>query len=333
MTPTRRDFLRTTAAALGAVAAGDLASGQPEGWQMRYRPFGKTGLQVSEVSLGGHYDGPGHEEKAAKAQDVRNAVVQRAIDQGINFFDTNYDYEREQLGIALEGKRDQVILASDVNNKPDLGRGATRDNILRRSEQHLQMLRTDHVDIFRLMAGVEHPTDPQMEGVLEAFGQMKDAGMARFFALSIHDPTVLAERLGKWGEHIDLCYCPFSFVTPRLAEELLPTTTRLGIGVICIKPFAKGTLFQLPGDDPRLEGLETEGISLARANLKWILSHEGVSTVIPGMELPEEVDDNVLASGAGAPTEAELGLLELTSPVVRDSLPDSYAWLRGWHCA
>ena len=51
------------------------------------------------------------------------------------------------------------------------------------------------------------------------------------------------------------------------------------------------------------------------------------------MELPEEVDDNVLASGAGAPTEAELGLLELTSPVVRDSLPDSYAWLRGWHCA
>ncbi|HJN14372.1 MAG TPA: aldo/keto reductase [Armatimonadota bacterium] len=331
MRSSRRRFIQTTAAALGAMPLSSLLTAQGESWKMNYRPFGTTGLQVSEVSLGGHFDGPGWEDKDARSQDLRNAVIDRAIERGINFFDTNYDYEREQLGIALEGKRDKIILASDVNNREGVNKKATRETIRRRIDEHLKMLRTDRIDIFRLMAGVEHPTDPQMEGVLEAFGEMKDEGLASFLALSIHDPTVLAENLRKWGSEIDLCYCPFSYVTPRLADELLPTAAELGVGVICIKPFAKGTLFQLPEDDPRMEGIDPGNISLARANLKWILSHEAVSTVIPGMELPSEVDDNVLASGAGGPTAEETALLERVSPIVRHSLPEHYAWLRRWH--
>ena len=58
-----------------------------------------------------------------------------------------------------------------------------------------------------------------------------------------------------------------------------------------------------------------------------------MSTVIPGMELPEEVDDNVLASGAGAPTDEEMGLLEGAAPLARQALPRQYAWLRRWHAS
>jgi aryl-alcohol dehydrogenase-like predicted oxidoreductase len=340
----RREFLRYTS--LGAVGvslagAGVLAAernvaqtvslpSETEPWQMRYRPLGQTGLNLSEVSLGGHYDGPGCEAKGAKSQEMRHAVVQRALDLGINFFDTNYDEERQTLGVALKGKRDRVFVASDVNNESNLDGKQTRDNILRQIEAHLALLQTDHIDIFRLMAGILHPTEEQMEGTLEAFETLRAQGQARFFALSIHDPAVLAGWLAK-GRPIDAVYVPFSFLIPKAAEALFPTVTERQVGVIVIKPFAKGSLFRLARDDQRLHDLpRSPEESLAVANLKWILSHPAVTTVIPGMETPAEVEQNVRASGSGPLRAEEKAALERAASSALAALPEGYGWLRDW---
>ncbi|MGD8237853.1 MAG: aldo/keto reductase [Armatimonadota bacterium] len=330
---TRRDFLRGLAgraAGLGAAFRAVRPGQADEGWKMQYRRLGRTGLMFSEVSLGGHYDGPGHQEKNAKAQEMRNAVVDRALELGVTFFDTNYDYEREQLGIALEGKRERIYLASDVNNDPELDRESTRQNILRQINEHLGMLRTEYVDLFRFMSGFELPSDEQLEGAMDAFKQLKADGKARFFAMSHHEPEGWVPLLRK-RDDIDVCYVPFSYITPKAAEEMLPLARERDVGVICIKPFAKGTLFKIPEDDEKLAGLRRDrGQSLARANLKWILSHEGVTTVIPGMELPDEVEDCVRASGDSRVSDAERAALEAAKPHVLAALPDEYGWLSKW---
>ncbi len=330
---TRREFLRRVAAraaGLGAAFGGARSGQADDGWKMQYRRLGRTELMVSEVSLGGHYDGPEHEQKNAKAQATRNAVVDRAIELGINFFDTNYDYERGQLGIALEGKRERVYLASDVNNDKELDREGTRQNVLRQINEHLAMLRTDHVDLFRFMAGSKLPTDEQFEGAMAAFKQVKAEGKARFFAMSHHEPDGWMSLLQK-RDDIDVCYVPFSYITPKAAEKLIPLAKERDVGVICIKPFAKGTLFRIPADDEKLQGLRRDrGESLARANLKWILATEGVSTVIPGMELPEEVADNVRASGSSGLSAGERAALQASAEHAVRALPDEYRWLTTW---
>jgi predicted oxidoreductase len=159
--------------------------------KMRYRVLGRTGLKISEIGLGGHYDGVGWKEKGSDRQERRNEVIGEAYKLGINFFDSNEVYESAKIGIALSElkiKRETVHLVADTNAyenaKNNLIKKIVKDTI-DEVDRHIEALKTTYVDIFRLTTW----SDPyHREGIragVEAFNILKKGGKARFFAITV----------------------------------------------------------------------------------------------------------------------------------------------------
>ena len=318
-------------------------------FRVKKRKLGKTNLWVSEIGLGGHYDGIGWQEKDSKNQDLRENVVKRALDYGINYFDTNGTPERESLELIFKRNRDlrdKIYLVADINDRND-NKGDTIKFLLEQIDKQLEMLQVDYVDVMRFTCVANKTPDENIEGAIEAFQKMKKDRKARFFAVAQHDPDLLLSWIKKWDE-IDIIYSPYSFLIQKADEKLFPEAKKKNIGIVCIKPFAKGTLFRLnnlkelkggsgfrdikrrlEGENRDLKALsKDENISLARTTLKFILSNEDVSIVIPGMETPDEVDDNVPASGDRIINELEM--LEKNKNGFGSLLPENYRWLKKW---
>ena len=323
-----------------------------EGFKLKKRKLGRTNLLVSEIGLGGHYNGLGWQEKDSKNQDLREVVVRKTLEYGINYFDTNDDYERKSLGLIFKkmpGIREKIYLVADINDKKE-NKEETKRYLLDRIDEQLKMLQVDYVDVMRFTCIANKTPDENIKGAIEAFQQMKKDGKARFLAVAQHDPDLLLRWINKWNE-FDIIYTPYSYLIQRAQERLFPEAKKKNIGIICIKPFAKGTLFKfkdikelnfggsgfrdirnrLERESRDLKDLMMdENISLARATLKFILSNDNISTVIPGMETPEEVSDNVLASGAGKIRKSEINLLERSIHGFDSLLPENYLWLKKW---
>ena len=179
----RRTFLKSAAlAGAGSLAARDAAasSASPQetnmpnqNLQVPRRPFGKTGEQVSILGVGGFHLG------SAKDQQAVNTIVGKAIDAGVNFFDNAWEYHdgdsEERLGIALQGKRDKVILMTKVCTH-----GRDKSVAMDQLEQSLRRLRTDHLDVWQIHEVVYY-NDPDLifapNGAAEAYS--KPSGRAK----------------------------------------------------------------------------------------------------------------------------------------------------------
>lgn len=321
-------------------------------FKVKKRKLGKTNLWVSEIGLGGHYNGLGWQEKDSKNQELREAVVRKTLEYGINYFDTNGDPERKSLGLIFKkmpGIREKIYLVADINDRRD-NKEETKEFLLEQIDKQLEMLQVDYVDVMRFTCVANKTPDENVEGAIEAFQQMKRDGKARFLAVAQHDPDLLLRWITKWNE-FDVIYTPYSYLIQKAQERLFPEAKKRNIGIICIKPFAKGTLFKfkdikelnfggsgfrdvknrLEKENRDIKNLPmNENISLARTTLKFILSNDNISMVIPGMETPEEVGDNVLASGAGEIRKSEIHRLEKNKHSFDSLLPDGYLWLKKW---
>ncbi|TLZ92160.1 MAG: aldo/keto reductase, partial [Methanobacteriota archaeon] len=162
---------------------------------MQRRPLGKTGLQVSEIGFGAWaIGGNAHGNSYGPTDDGESiAAVQKAVDLGVNFFDTadvyGWGHSEEVLGKALEGRRDQVHLATKVGG--DFYHGGVRANfdpgyIAFALERSLQRLRTDHVDLYQLHnPPAETVADPAAYEVLET---LKAEGKIVSYGVSVHEP-------------------------------------------------------------------------------------------------------------------------------------------------
>ena len=300
--------------------------------KMKYRTLGGTGLKVSEVAIGGHFNGIGWKKKGSNRQSLRNEVIGEAYKLGINFFDTNEVYESEKIGIALKAngiKRDKIFLSADTNAYDGVGKNKSAKEIINETieevDRHIAALKTSYVDIFRFTTWGEKYNEMGIKAGLEAFKILKKDGKARYFAISNHNPVDLQIMIKEIPE-LDILYIPYSYIT-RKAEEVFPVAKEKGIGVICIKPFVHGSLFNIKNIDISKMGSNLKKIlessdsntdellkdtkqSLALANLKFILNNENISTIIPGMETVEEVKENVMASYEGKITDSDMGLLE-----------------------
>ena len=297
----RRQFVRDLSfSCIGASIASDnidsfsLNSANRETRQMKYRVLGRTGLKISEVSLGGHYDGMGWREKGSDKQSRRNEVISEAIKNGINYFDSNDVYESETLGPALsaaKAEREKIFLSVDTNAYKDednyTNRSKMLDEIFKEVDEHLDAMNTPYADVFRLTT-VSMPF--HKEGIrngVDAYNILKKEGKARFFAIANHNPKDLFQMIKEIPE-VDVLYIPYSYITQK-AEKVFPEAKKKNIGVVCIKPFVKGGLFKLKDIDlskidSTMAGLEKESAqkpeilelnfkkALAYANLKFILS-------------------------------------------------------------
>ncbi len=301
---------------------------------MNYRTLGKSGLKVSEISLGGDTFGRDIDEPAAIA------VINQALETGINYIDTADVYGRgggrseEIIGRAVKGKRSRVIIATKFGvavgegsqqfaSKDGLG---SRAYIMKAVEASLKRLGTDYIDLYQF-----HQTDPTtpIEETLRAMDGLVKAGKVRFIGASNLPGWELCEAL--WVSKVAGLS---SFVSdqPRYnlldrhcEEEIVPCCQTYGLGVIPWYPLAGGFLTgkyrrgaELPSgtrfqsnppmymwllNDANFEVLEKlekfaseRGHTVAELALAWLVSHPWISTVIAGVTKPQQVAANVAAA-------------------------------------
>lgn len=184
----RRQLLRTGCllATGSRAAAREIRNWVPT---MKYRPLGRTGMVLSEVALGAHYDGPGWQQKQSKTPDRRRQIVNKAIELGINFFDVCTEEERRSLGQALRPYRDRVYMMTDLNALRGR-RTATAEDFRQEFVSNLKTLQTEWVDLLRFNNNnAEDPvTFAQTELAYRVFEEFRAQGKARHFAVSGHDP-------------------------------------------------------------------------------------------------------------------------------------------------
>ncbi|MBI3332927.1 MAG: aldo/keto reductase [Candidatus Omnitrophica bacterium] len=296
----RREFLGWAAKALAGLLF--LKGGTRPGWAaplsgppsaLPTRPLGRTGHNVTLVSLGG-------EGILRTTGRMREAVpvIRRALSLGINYFDTAPAYQQSQdyLGEALQGDRERIFLASKTHDR-------TRAGSLRLLENSLRRLKTDHLDLWQLhdlREMEELEIIFSKEGAIRAMEEAREQGMIRFLGITGHTaPDVLVEAVRQ--HPFDSALVAINAADrARLSfiEEFLPAAAQKGMGVVAMKVMARGLLLSHP---TRLTPAEAIGYALSQP----------VSTALIGCSTPEEVEQNARAVSSFQPlTSEELRQLE-----------------------
>jgi len=299
---------------------------------MNYRKLGRYGIRVSEVALGGWLTlGRTLDDRAS------DAVVHKALEVGINFFDTADVYHQGEgekaLGKALKSqRRESVVIATKCYFPFGEGpndRGLSRKHIFESLHNSLKRLNTDYVDLYQFHRfDEETPVDESIRAVDDLIRQGKVLywGVSEWSAQQIRNAVDLADRLNA---NPPASNQPIYHMLNRYIEdEVLPTSEKLGMGQVVFSPLAQGVLTgkYLPGQPPptgtrgadessnmfmgnllkdevltrvqKLKGyLEGQGLQLAPFALAWCLRQRGVSSVIIGASRPEQVAINAQASG------------------------------------
>ncbi|MBJ9660452.1 aldo/keto reductase [Burkholderia gladioli] len=290
---------------------------------MEYRQLGRSGLQVSELTLGTMNFGGPTDERAAVS------IIDRAFEQGVNSIDTADAYtggESERIvGRAIAARRDSWVLASKFANPQGSGpndRGASRKYIVQAVDASLKRLGTDYLDIVYVHRE-DHLTPP--EETIRALGDLIRAGKLRYYGLSNFRGWKIAEfahTAQALGIDAPAASQPLYNLANRQVEaEQLTAAYRYGLGVISFSPLARGVLTAKyepgasPGADTRAGRadrrlLQTEwrpetielarrvhahaaerGLSASQFALAWVLNSRYIASTIAGPRTLEQWDD------------------------------------------
>jgi voltage-dependent potassium channel beta subunit len=304
---------------------------------MKYRNLGRSGLSVSEISLGSWLTLGSSVDRAATRE-----LVQAAYDLGINFFDTADAYARgageEALGAALKGiPRPYVVIATKcffpMSDRPN-DRGLSRKHIRESTEASLKRLGTDYIDLMQC-----HRADPStpMEETVRAFEDLIRAGKLLYWGVSewraeqILDACRTADATGGFRPISN--QPQYSIARRGIEKAVIPTCVREGLGQVVWSPLAQGALtgkyaggqlpsgsratddqrnsfmqdFLKPAELARVEQLrplaDALGVSMAELALAWCLREPNVSSVIIGATRREQIEQNVKAAGRVLPAD------------------------------
>jgi len=297
---------------------------------MKYRTLGRTGIEVSEIGygawgIGGVQWTGGDDEEAKRALNL-------AIDQGLSFIDTGLAYgdghSVRLVGEVARSRKERIYIATKVPPKNlewpardvPLKRVFTRDYIVMCTEQSLRNLGVETIDLQQLHVWHDNWTD-ESEWI-DALLRLREQGKVRYFGLSLNDyqpwNAIKALRQG----HIDTVQVIYNIFEQAPEDELYPVCQELNVGVIARVPFDEGGLTGavrpdsvFPDNDfrswffrgdrkqkvfDRVERLKlllgSEAENLAELALRFTLSHDSVSAVIPGMRSTKNVTANISIS-------------------------------------
>lgn len=274
----RREFLQAglTLPAAGLVSSSLDMSVQKEPPKVTYRTLGKTGLKVTGVGYGIGY--------------VPNVeVVNRAIDWGINYFDTSRDYRESEAIFAgcIKGKRQKIHISTKSGS-------TKKEEILQDMDTSLKTLGTDYVDIWHLHARDLPARIP--DEAIEAMVQCKKAGKARFIGFSCHNPNNMVDFLLN-AKVFDVMQTTYSFaIGSGFREKAVQKLAAAGVGVIAMKVVVAlsgiGMKRGGSGGPPKTNKKEGEG---PLAGIKWVLSNPAIGTTVPNMNSIAELEMNMRA--------------------------------------
>jgi aryl-alcohol dehydrogenase-like predicted oxidoreductase len=312
---------------------------------MKYKNLGRTGVKVSELCLGTMIFGQQVEEETAIK------IVRRAIEGGINFIDTADVYvngrSEEIVGKAIEGMRDQIVLATKVRSRTGTGpndEGLSRKHIMHNFEASLKRLGTDYIDLYQLHR--PDPTTPLNETLttlndLVRDGKVRYIGCSNFHAWQLEKALRISEV-----NHLE----SFASIQPRynvmdrdIEQELLPLCADEGIGVIPYSPLAGGFLTgKYKAGEPAPAGsrgqlrpemvtrylnVRSQGIleelgkigeetkmTMSQISLAWLMANPIITSPIVGASRLEQLEENLEVLGHTLPAEALKRISEASKP-------------------
>ncbi len=320
----RRGFLKLgTAGGLGFLAA-NLANAaetpskkvapaaKPE---MPTRNLGQTGYRVGLFSLGGQ----------SAIEEVHNAdvavpIIDRALDLGVNYIDTSARYGGDErwseryIGEVMVRRRKEAFLATKTHDR-------TRDGSLRLLEKSLELLQTDHLDLWQIhnlerMEQVDRIFAPG--GAVEALLQAREQKIVRFLGVTGHaDPDVLKEAIHRFP--FDTILMALNAADPHhlsFASELLPMAVEKKMGIIGMKVPARGRLISTAPHSGSGKGRIT-----MRQAMDYVLSLP-VSTVIVGCDSIAQLEENIALARSFNPINANemAALTARTEPIAKEAL-------------
>jgi aryl-alcohol dehydrogenase-like predicted oxidoreductase len=303
---TRRTFLTTSVAVAGGIIGGaglkqNLTSASrdqsPSTTVMPERVLGNTGVRVPVFGLGGAGQTPLSWENREKDA---VAIIQRALELGIRYFDTAADYgpSEDNFGKVLPAHRDKIFLASKTDKRD-------RDGAWKQLERSLKRLNTDHLDLWQLhhvSYQEELDTIFSKDGAAKALEEAKAQKLVRFVGITgHHEPDIIVEGLRRYPFDTTLiCINAADKHHPRpFIPTVLPVAREKNIGVIAMKIPAYGRLFK-PGV---LDGMHQA--------MGYTLSQPGVHCCVIAAETVAQLESNVEVARAFQPlTETALKEIE-----------------------
>jgi aryl-alcohol dehydrogenase-like predicted oxidoreductase len=291
---------------------------------MNYQELGRSLLKISEIGFGCMSLG---NDQAANAR-----LIQEAVEKGINFFDTADLYQKgfneESLGKALEGNRQQVIIATKVGNRwrPD-GSGwdwdASKKYILQCVEQSLVRLQTDYIDLYQLHGGT---IDDPIDDTIAAFEQLQRQGKIRHYGISSIRPNVIHEYVKR--SNIVSVMMQYSLLDRRPEESCLSLLKENNIGVLARGPVAKGLLVDKPAEtylnySPQQVESATTAIkkisgknrTAAQTAIRFVLGNPAISAAVVGIRTAEQLREALESVNTRGLTDGEVKMLQQSLPV------------------
>lgn len=301
---------------------------------MEYARLGSTGMKVSRICLGCmSYGQPGKGMSWELDEDASRPYIQRALEQGINFFDTANVYSKgsseEILGRALKdfaASRDEVVIATKVNQPMGPGpnqRGLSRKHVMSSIDASLKRLGTDYVDLYQIHRwDYETPIEETMVALNDVVrvGKARYIGASAMYAWQFAKALFTADLHG-WTRFVSM-QPHYNLIYREDEREILPLCQDQKIAVISFSPLARGVLARKPakGQEETIryqsdslaksryaqednlttvervsEVAEARGLPMAQVALAWMLSKPIVTAPIIGATKPHHLEDAIAA--------------------------------------
>ncbi len=287
---------------------------------MNYRKLGKTGLEVSELGMGGLFIS----SVGAVKEEARRAV-HRALELGVNYIDTapGYRDSEEVLGFALDGVTKPFILSTKLGGRPQPFEPQNKDALRKSVEESLRLIGRDTIDILM----IHEPGRPgqydwfsdweNFHGpVTELMQELKSEGIIKFTGLGGTTVYTLPHIIATGEYDIVLTAFNYSLLWQEATISVLPEAKKQGMGIIIGSPLQQGALAQCYRDvvnngarwlsPPRqkqykklYELVDDLNMPLAELAIRFVLSNPDISTTLMGARSVEEVEKNVASAEKG----------------------------------
>jgi aryl-alcohol dehydrogenase-like predicted oxidoreductase len=244
-----------------------------------YNVLGRTGLRVSDIGLG-----------AGGVTDP--ALVEYALDVGINYIDTAENYaggaSETAIGMVAAERRDEMVICTKLY----MDETTTQEEVFARVDSCLARLQTDYVDILMIHTG--NAGAMGNEEIFAAFDALKAQGKIHFTGVSHHGPNIAAELMPVIeADRLDVILCSYDPIGDPEIPAMLAAAREKGIGLVAMKVFTSARAAELPEFTSGAQPFHL-------AALRWALKTSGMHTVLASLSMLDQVDEYLLASGAGA---------------------------------
>ena len=285
---------------------------------MNYHKLGKSTLQISEISFGC---------MSLAASDTENELlINRAIEMGINFFDTADIYEKGlneiRIGKILKSKRQSLIIATKVGNVYNkdgktLYWNPSKKHMLIAADESLKRLQTDYIDLYQLHGGT---MNDNIEETIDAFQTLQQQGKIRYYGISSIRPNVINEYINR--SKIISVMMQYSLLDRRPEENCLQLLKENNIGVLARGSIAKGLLINKPADiflnynieeikkaAKAIESISGKKRSKAQTAMRFVLQNNSITSAVAGIRTIEQLEDIAATVNTPELSESEMNFL------------------------